>query len=238
MSETRTRATIEDARRVVSNCVICRGMTPAEREDLLGRIRIRRCVPGETVFLMGDAGDSVIAVIDGAVHISVPSPDGKEIVLAIMHPGDFFGEIGMLDGKERSADAKAVTASTLAVLDRRSVMAFLNEHPRGWANIVEMLCDRLRRTTTQMAEVALLDLPARLAKALLRMVDARAAGTAHSAPIKISQRELGSIVGATREAVNKCLRDWQRSGMIQIQTGAIIIRNRAALDALAENPEP
>ena len=97
--------------------------------------------------------------------------------------------------------------------------------------MVEILCERLRRTTVQISEVALLELPVRLAKTLLRLtkfVD-------HTAePIKLSQRELGNIVGATRESVNKCMREWQRSETIRIEDNSIMILDRARLEAIAD----
>ena len=127
--------------------------------------------------------------------------------------------------------AKAMTDCTLAILNRRDVLQFLDRNPVGWPSMVEILCERLRRTTVQISEVALLELPVRLAKALLRLtkfVD-------HTAePIKLSQRELGNIVGATRESVNKCMREWQRSETIRIEDNSIMILDRARLEAIAD----
>ena len=102
--------------------------------------------------------------------------------------------------------------------------------------LIEMLCERLRATDQQMAEVALLGLPVRLAKTLLRMAAVeRPAANGRAAPlIRLSQRELGNLVGATRESVNKCLRDWQRKGIVRIAESAITIANQTALRNLAE----
>src|SRR5262245_11428143 len=184
---------------------------------------------------MGSPGDSMMAVLSGSVRISVPSPDGKEIVLAILQQKEVFGEIALLDGKERTADAKAMTASSLAILERREVLSFLERHPHVWPKIVEVLCSRLRNTDQHIAELALLELPARLAKALLRLAqsdDQPAEG--RTAQVQLSQRELGNICGATRESVNKCLRDWQRRGIVRIEESLITLANRTALEELAE----
>jgi len=230
--------TLEEARQLLAECVLFRGLSADERRALVTRARTRVFGAGETIFLMGDPGDSMMALLKGSVRISAPSPDGKEIVLGIMQPGEFFGEIALLDGKERSADAKAMTACTLAILDRRDVLAFLEQNRDAWSRIVEVLCERLRRTTIQIAEVALLELPIRLAKALLRISAAEAkSSAAPAAAIKLSQRELGHIVGATRESVNKCLREWQRGKLVQIDGISITILNRDALEALAGAPE-
>jgi CRP/FNR family transcriptional regulator, cyclic AMP receptor protein len=219
---------------MLSECALFRGLSTEERNALISRAHLRKFLPGDTIFLMGSPGDSMMAVLSGNVRISVPSPEGKEIVLAILQPGEIFGEIALLDGKERSADAKAITeASSLAVLNRRDVMSFLDRHPSAWAALVEVLCDRLRHTDQQFAEVALMQVPVRLAKALLRLTTP-ASGLKGQPKVKLSQRELGSMVGATRESVNKCLSDWQQRGIVSMEGATINISKREALEELAE----
>jgi CRP/FNR family transcriptional regulator, cyclic AMP receptor protein len=228
--------TLEDARRLLGECVLFRGLNADERSILVSRARLRKFNGGETIFLMGGPGDSMMAVLDGTVRISVPSPDGKEIVLAIIQNGEFFGEIALLDGKERSADATAISACSLAILDRRDVLYFLDHHPNAWPRFVDVLCERLRRTTVQIAEVALLEIPVRLAKAILRIAgaDGDPATDHFKTDLQLSQRELGNIIGATRESVNKCFREWQRDGIIHIDGVVIRIVDRPALQKLAE----
>ena len=229
------RNAIEGARRPLGNCVLFRDLEAADKDALLTRARIRRVAAGETIFLMGSPGDSMMAVLSGSVRISVTSADGREIVLSILSENDVFGEIAMLDGKERTADARAVTACTLAILERRDVLAFLERHPSAWSRLVEVLCLRLRHTDQHIAEIALLQLPVRLAKALLRMTSADAGQAAgrQSVKIQLSQRELGNFVGAARESVNKCLREWQRAGIVRIESSLITIADRETLEELA-----
>jgi CRP/FNR family transcriptional regulator, cyclic AMP receptor protein len=155
---------LDDARRLLANCILFRGLVTGERDAVVARARIRHWAAGEMIFLMGSPGNSMMAVLRGTVRISVPSPEGREIVLAILQPGEVFGEIALLDGQERTADARAMTACDLAVLERRDVMEFLARQPNGWPRLVEVLCDRLRATDLQMAEVAMQQLPVRLAK--------------------------------------------------------------------------
>jgi CRP-like cAMP-binding protein len=216
--------------------MLFRGLVEDERDALVARARIRHFAAGETIFLMGSAGDSLMAVLSGQIRISVPSPDGREIVLAIFQPGEVFGEIALLDGKERTADARAFTACDLAILERRDVFAFLERQPNAWPRLVEVLCDRLRSTDQHIAEVALMQLPVRLAKALLRIAEPEAPGASGAAvgTVQLSQRELGNLVGAARESVNKCLREWQRSGLVRIVGTSITIADRDTLRALAE----
>jgi CRP/FNR family transcriptional regulator, cyclic AMP receptor protein len=219
---------VEDGRRLLGDCFLFQGLGAEERRALVTKAHIRRFAAGETVFLMGAPGSSMMAVLSGEVRISISSPEGKELLLAILQPGEVFGEIALLDGKERSADAKAHTACSLAILERRDVLAFFERHPHAWPRIVEVLCDRFRDNTQHVAEVALMHLPGRLAKALLRMdADPRSRSGG------MSQRELGNLVGAARETVNKCLNEWQRRGIIRIEDNAVAILDRAALEQLS-----
>jgi CRP/FNR family cyclic AMP-dependent transcriptional regulator len=236
MAEAPGRSGQDEARALLGACVLFRGLSADERKGLVARARVRTFSSGETIFLMGAPGDSMMAVLKGNVRISCPSAEGKEIVFSTLQAGDFFGEIALLDGKARSADAKAVTACSLAVLERRDVLDFLERHPNAWNGLVQVLCHRLRKLTEQTAEVALLDLAGRLAKTLLRLAGADHDGSPATAmsPIGLSQRELGNIVGASRESINKCLREWQRNGVIKTETNLITIKNQATLRKLTE----
>jgi len=224
------RSTSEEAQRLLGTCSLFSGLSNDERAILVARARLRNFAAGQTVFSMGSPGNSMMAVLSGTIRISIPSPDGKEIVLAILHAGEVFGEIPLLDGKERTADAKAITDCSLAILERKDVLAFLDRHPSSWPKLVEVLCERLRASDQQISDLALLQLPVRLAKALLRLADP-------ASRIHLSQRELGNFIGASRESVNKCLSDWQRSGLIRIEENVIIVANRGALENLVTNKQ-
>src|SRR5690348_3208685 len=226
-----TRSATDDARRLLAECSLFRGLAPDERSQLVARAHVRKFGVGDTIFLIGAPGDSMMAILEGTVRISVPSPEGKEVVLAILHPGEVFGEIALLDGKGRTADARAMTKCHVAVLDRRDVLAFFERQPQAWPKLVEVLCDRLRRTDQHLAEMALLEIPLRLAKTLLRLL---AEGNTAGPKIALSQRELGNIVGASRESVNKCLNEWQRRGIVTIEDNFINIANRKVLEQLAD----
>ena len=231
--ETSARRPTEDARRLLANCFLFQGLGAEERNELVTRAHIRRFAAGDTIFRMGSPGSSMMAVLSGDVRISISSPEGKELLLAILNPGEVFGEIALLDGKERSADATAMTACSLAVLERRDVLSFLERHPGSWPRIVEVLCERYRENTQHASEVGLMQLPARLAKALLRMDAERPGQDARAARSQLSQRELGNMVGAARESVNKCLNEWQRRGVVRIDGNSIAIIDRPALKELA-----
>jgi CRP-like cAMP-binding protein len=227
---------LDDARRLLGNCSLFRGLAPRELEALIAYVIVCNYDAGATIFLMGSAGDSLMTVLSGSVGISVSAADGREIRLATFGEGEFFGEIALFDGKRRSATAIAITACRLAVLQRRDLLAFLNRHPAIWLKIVEALCSRLRSTDQQIAEVALLPLPVRLAKVLVRIATHRPREPARGSPwqVSVSQGELGKIVGASRESVNRCFRDWQRGGVVTVKEGVITILDRSGLEQLAE----
>jgi CRP/FNR family transcriptional regulator, cyclic AMP receptor protein len=120
-------------------------------------------------------------------------------------------------------------------LYRSDVLSFFQRNPSAWLKLVEVLCQRLRRTDQAFAEVALLQFPIRLAKMMLRLAEVRTNSTpVTAAKIHFSQRELANMVGSTRESVNRCLRNWQRRGIVQISEGSIVVMNQDALEDIAE----
>jgi CRP/FNR family transcriptional regulator, cyclic AMP receptor protein len=223
------------ARQLLGNCVLFSGLSADERAAVVARARIRTVNGEETIFAIGSPGDQMMALLRGTVRISVPSFEGRELLLAIIRPGEVFGELAVLDGKERSADAIAESPCTLAILDRHDILSFFERNPSAWPKLVKVLCQRLRHTDQVFAEVALLQLPAKLAKSMLRLLDLDTTLAPRKRPvIHYSQRELANMVGGTRESVNRCLRNWQRNGIVQITEGSIIITNRPALEQMAE----
>lgn len=228
------KAALDEARRLLGNCVLFRDLENEERSAIINRARIRNFAAGEKIFSIGAASDHMAAVLTGQVRISVPSPVGREVLLTILEEGEIFGEIAVLDGKQRTADATAITPCALGILDRHEVLSFLEQRPASWLAIVGILCDRLRRTDEQLADVALLPLPVRLAKAILRINGGPSrTRTRHNNSIHLSQGELANMVGATRETVNKCLKGWQRQGLIRIDDGQVTVTNRSAFQTLS-----
>jgi CRP/FNR family transcriptional regulator, cyclic AMP receptor protein len=226
---------LKRARQLLGNCVLFSGLSADERAAVVARARIRTINAEETIFALGSPGDQMMALLRGTVRISVPSFEGRELLLAIIRPDEVFGELAVLDGKARSADAIAESPCTLAILDRHDILSFFERNPSAWPKLVKVLCQRLRHTDQVFAEVALLQLPAKLAKSMLRLLDLDRTLAPRKRPvIHYSQRELANMVGGTRESVNRCLRNWQRNGIVQITEGSIIVTNRPALEQMAE----
>src|SRR6266700_6871909 len=189
------KRTLKDACYLLLNCSLFGGLRPDERAEVVALARVRTFNAGETIFAIGSPGDQMMALLSGTIRISVPSSDGKELLLAIIQPGEVFGELALLDGKERSADAVAETPCMVALLDRRDILSFFERNPSAWPNLVKVLSQRLRRTDQVFAEVALLELPVRLAKTMLRVLDLhRTFAPAKTPIIHYSQRELANMV--------------------------------------------
>jgi CRP-like cAMP-binding protein len=221
-------------RQVLRRSQLFEQLTDTEIDAILAHTRVARYPEGDQIFAKGDPGNSMMAVLKGRVMISSPSRDGRQVVLTVMHDGDVFGEIALLDGKERTADATAMAECELLVVPRRSVMSLLERRPDVCIGLMHVLCERLRRTNEQVEDLAFLDLEARIAKVLVRLAEESANGQPPTKPVgvKISQRVLGELSGGSRESVNKHLQDWKRSGIITIEKGSIVIRDIEALASL------
>jgi CRP/FNR family transcriptional regulator, cyclic AMP receptor protein len=219
------------------NHPIFREFPPAVIEHL-GTYMTRRTVPqGAMIFAKGDPGTTLMAVLSGSVRICVPAGDGHEAVLNIIKPGQLFGEVALLDGRARTADAVAMTDCELMVIERRDFIPFLHCEPDVTLKLIEILCARIRRTSAQVEDVMYLSLSARLAKTLLELSgDVEASTTQRK--VRITQRELGNIIGMSRESTNKHLRAWQNRNWIRLERGGIALVNPAALVKLMrEDPQ-
>src|SRR6202165_1683955 len=187
---------------------------------------------GTTIVSKGDPGNSLIAVISGTVKISVSSPDGRSAILNLIGAGEIFGEVAVLDGAARTADATANTNCEIFIIDRREFIPFVRSQPALAMKFIELLCTRLRWTSDQVEEVILRDLPGRLASALLRLTEKHKLVPA-GRTIAITQQEISEMVGMTRESINKQLRPGAARRWVRLEHGAIGVLNAAPLEELA-----
>jgi CRP-like cAMP-binding protein len=224
-------ASTPERRQLLRRSTLFSRLPDEEIDALLAHAVIERFRAGALIGAKGDPGSSMMAVLTGQVVISVLSLEGKQVVLNIINEGEVVGEIALLDGKERSADMTASTNCELLVIERRSFLPLL-ERPALTRELLRVLCEKVRRASEQVEDVLFLDVEARIAKALLRLAQNRPAPSRPGGGVvlRISQRELGNLVGASRESVNKQLQAWRRSGIVAIDNGAIVIRNAAALE--------
>jgi CRP/FNR family cyclic AMP-dependent transcriptional regulator len=188
---------------------------------------------GATIFCRGDPGNSLFAVISGTVKISISSPDGRNAILNLIGAGEIFGEMGVLGGAARSADATANTACEIFVIDRRDFLPFVKSQPALSMKFIELLCVRVRRTSEQVEQIILQNLPGRLASALIGLTEKRKLEPG-SHTIAITQQEISEMVGMTRESINKQLRAWANRNWVRLEHGAIVVLDVTSLREIAE----
>jgi CRP-like cAMP-binding protein len=223
------------ASKLLQKCTLFAALDDDERHELAAHAHTRSFAAGEAICRLGDRGDSMMAVAVGTVRISLPSAKGKEIILADLPPGELLGEIALLDGKPRSANATALTNCELMILERRDLLPFLERNPAVCLKLMELLCGRIRRSDERMYDIAFFDLPVRLAKTLLHYGRHAARDSAGAMKLSLSQTELAEMAGGTRENVNRCLRGWQREGILELKDRWTIILKPAALIDLVES---
>ena len=219
-------------RALLAEHFLLRHLPPPDLERLAAFAKMQSFGAGEPVFMKGDPAAGMMVVVSGRVRITSSSADGKEMVLNIINPGEVFGEIALIDGVERTADATAAEATELLLLERRDFLPYLERHPDLSLELLKMLCHRLRTINEQLEDFSFLDLRRRLAKKLVHLADSHGEETPEGVRIgfKLTQRELAAMMGTSREAVNKQLRAWTDDGLIKRIGSSIVIRDREGLE--------
>jgi CRP-like cAMP-binding protein len=227
---------IAAARLILKRHHLFGNLTAGELDQLLAHAHVETFRAKQEIFHKGSPGRGLLTVLRGRVRISCLGPDGGEVLLTDLGEGEVFGEITLLDGRERTADATALAECELLAIDRRDFVPFLMANPDVALRLLVVVCDRLRHTTEQFEDVIFLEGPARLAKKLLQLSGAPAAGAppGRRSGVKVSQRDLGNMIGLSRESINKQLSAWHRDGMIRVDRTGIVILDDAALRACAE----
>lgn len=203
---------------------------------LAGQLRRRRFRRNEVIFHQGDPGDSLHVVAEGAVKIVLPSAEGEEAIIATLRQGDFFGELALLDGAPRSATATALEPTDTLMLPRSVLIEALDSVPGLRDALLAGVAYELRRLTGHVHELHFLDLAGRLAARLTSL--AREARPEGEGEIRLdwpfTQSDLASMIGGTRQSVNRLLRDLEVEGLIVIGQDELVIRDLAGLARRAE----
>jgi CRP/FNR family cyclic AMP-dependent transcriptional regulator len=232
------------ARDALRECGLFAGLDDESLELVAAALRPRRYRRGETIFHIGDPGDALYIVASGLVKIVLPPDDGSEpAVLTSIGPGGFFGELALLDGAYRSATAAAVEATELLVLRRDPFDRLVDEQPDLRRALLAALAGEIRRLTAQVEDLHFLDLPARLARQLLRSlpgVDATADPTDEGYPpgeVRLpwpyTQAELAGMIGGARQTVNRLLADFTDQGLLRFEGDELVIPEPRRLAAAA-----
>jgi CRP/FNR family transcriptional regulator, cyclic AMP receptor protein len=207
-------------------------LSAEDLEWLAQRLQRRIYGRGEVVFSKDDPGQSLFVIEHGAVRIFIPGTQGSDLTLAVLGPGDFFGDLSLLDGSPRSASAAAVAEGTaLLVLDRAVFTALLEAQPGSAMAVLAVLARRLRETDQMASDLAFQDVGARLARRLLELAETNGVRKAEGVLIDlaVTQEELANMIGVTRESVNRNLGVFRREGMVSREGRRILIRDETAL---------
>jgi len=205
-------------------------------ESLAQRLRRRRFRRNEVIFHQGDPGDALHIVAAGAVKILLPSAEGDEAIIATLRPGDFFGELALLDGASRSATAAALDQADTLVLPRPVFIELLDTLPGLRDALLAGLAHELRRLTGHVEELHFLDLAGRLAMRLSRLASESAPGATGEITLDwpYTQSDLAAMIGGTRQSVNRLLSELVDDGLIRIEPDALFITDADELARRAE----
>ncbi len=200
-------------------------LTQSEREQLATWVSHRSYRRGEVLFHQGDPGDTLLIVVSGQVKVVLMTADGEEAVVAILGPGDFLGDLSLFDGRPRSASVVALEPTETLVLHRQDFHAFLRSHPVMAEEMFAVLADRIRRLDEQLKRTYFLDLPVRLAHKLLELGVEKGHKTPEGIRIDLplTQSELASMIGASRQRVNRVLAELQDKQIIRLERRGLTI---------------
>lgn len=204
------------------------GLSPERRRDLLSRAQTRHLKPRDTLFHQGDTGDALFLIRSGLLKVYAVTESGREKVLRLLGPGDAVGELGLLEAPERSASVVALQPSVLLRLPRQPLLAALQAEPEAGLELCAALARYIRTLTEEIEDATFLDLPARLAKALVTLgerIGRRQRDGTVTIELAMTQQELATLVGSSRARVSEHLNRFADRGLIHHDRGTIVIPN-------------
>lgn len=225
------RPTKQNATHALQQVPFFTRLNAEEASVLAEKLILRRFNANQIIFHLGDPGGLLYIITSGKVKISYSNPDGQEALLAILGPGDFFGELSLLDSSPRSATAEAIEPTETYTLDGGSFNMFLDHTPGFAHHVLSVLATRMRVLNAQLSDIFFLDLPARLARTLLRLADqyGKSSPSGIQIDIALTQTDLAEMTGGTRVSINKALGRFRRSKWVDVSGRHFTIRDRDAL---------
>jgi CRP-like cAMP-binding protein len=196
-------------------------------------VRAKSYPKNSVILFEDDPGDALFVVVGGQVKVVLIGEDGREVILAMLREGDFFGEMSLIDDQPRSAHVIATEEADMLVLRRDDFRAAMDEAPRIALGLLQALSRRLRRADDKIGGLVLLDVSGRLAKLLLELADDNDGVTIAR---RLTHQQLAQMIGSSRETVSRTLRDLTDRGLIEINRRTMAIRDRGGLEALAGRP--
>jgi CRP-like cAMP-binding protein len=206
---------------------------PHVLESLARTSTLRQIAKGELLFYQDDLADAVYVVLSGCISIFLGMPDGRELVINVMHPGDVFGEIALFTDQSRSTGAMGREDAEVVAIPKQSFMDIVEGESDLLRRVLEMTAQRLRLSSERESALAFLDASARIARVLLTLEE-QGQTKNH---IEITQEDLAQHVGLTRQTVATTLGRWRRDGWVETSRGEITIQNRGVIEHFAYKTE-
>jgi CRP-like cAMP-binding protein len=232
----------DQAIELLRRCPLFTEAAPDDLQEVIRHVRRRRFRRGEVIFHEGDPGDALHVVASGSVKIVLSSAVGEEAIIATLHPGDFFGELSLLDGAPRSATATAVEATETVSLPRQTFLEEVGRRPSLRDCLLRSLATELRRLTGHVEELHFLDISGRLASRLARLAREAEPGPQRTEDGRLearlewpfTQSDLAAMIGATRQSVNRLLTDLVDRGLVHVERETLVIPDLERLEELAD----
>jgi CRP/FNR family transcriptional regulator, cyclic AMP receptor protein len=215
----------------LSHVPLFAGLSDRDLETLSGTLSRHRYARNEIILVAGRSDPDLCIIERGSVRIVLTSEDGREVVLAILGVGEFFGELELLGGTAGSADVVAQDDCSLLRLKREHFRAFLRTHPDTAEQLLAVMSQRLRETDTLVYDTAFRDVPSRLARIIFRLAASHGRREPDGIVLgrRLTQEELAAMIGSSRVSVNKCLKAWQRQGLVTNLSGVVKVLRPADL---------
>lgn len=193
-------------------------------EEFLAHCHRRRYPAKSTLIYAGDTGDTLYYIISGSVSVLIEDDDGREMIVAYLNPGDFFGEMGLFEQEDRSAWIRARTECDVAEISYESFNELTKSHPEFLYSVSKQMAQRLRDTTRKVGDLAFLDVTGRVARTLLDLSKEPDAMThPDGMQIKITRQEIGRIVGCSREMVGRVLKILEEQGLVAVAGKTMVV---------------
>jgi CRP/FNR family cyclic AMP-dependent transcriptional regulator len=222
---------LERYRNLLASTAIFRGCTPQAIDDLVRRLQVRTRPADTIVVAQDEPGDSLFVIAGGRVKVAMFGENGRELTLAELKPGDFFGEMSLLDNRPRSANVVAMEDATLLVLSREAFVAHLKSNPQTAINLLGEMTRRLRRADETIASLALHDVESRLVRTLERLAKEEGEQTDTGLLLRRrpTQQDLANMVGSCRETISRTFTSMIKRGLL-IPRGRALVLTRELLE--------
>jgi len=213
-------------------------MSREEMEELARTARMEAIKKKTVIFLPGDPSRQVYLLKEGRVKISRVSEEGREVTLALLEPGEIFGELEALDDSPRDTLAEALDDTQLCIIQKERFVALIRQKPELSFRLTKLIGFRMRRIESRIEELVFRDVPARLAHLLIQLSKDHGKGMPEgvSLQIKLTHQEMANLIGSIRETVSAILGEWKKEGLIAMEGRRIILRRPDLLQKRAGSP--